>query len=286
MSMNHNTQVYPTIPQAWGIFAILLAAQVVASPIQLVLGKESGLGLFLMYTVALSIGLAFALWNKSQRTTQLLTPIDSFESIEVQPLVEQKSVPFIIYPLSVLAIPGLVMISAPIANLIPVPDFFMEQLESIVGGDIGVFHFLTIVIAAALFEETIFRGIILDGFLRLYSPQKAIIYSALLFALVHMNPLQFPHTMILGLFLGWLYYRTKSIWPCIAIHMINNGSVFFLASGMKDIDTSAVEEPTQWSMLLAIPFGMLLLYTVVQLLRQYLPDLPSWQLVKEVEEEE
>jgi len=286
MVSQSNSRVYPSIPQAWGIFAVLIGAQLVAAPIQLLLGKESGLGLFLMYTVALSIGLAYALWNKSIVTTRLSPSIDIHEGFHIQPLIEHHSVHFAVYGLCILAIPGLVMISAPIANLIPVPEFFMKQLEAIVGGDIGIFHFLTIVVAAALFEETIFRGIILDGFLRLYSPQKAIIYSAFLFALVHMNPLQFPHTMVLGTFLGWVYYRTQSIWPCIFVHMFNNGAVFFLASGVKDLDHSTAVQPTQWSILLAIPIGITLLYGIVQVINQYLPELPSWGPTHNSQEEE
>ncbi len=275
MSLKSGQLPYPSIPQAWGIFGVLIVAQVLASPIQLVLGEGSGLGLFLMYTIALSIGLGYAIWYKSNGT---------FRSLEDQPLIEHQDVPWQIYLLSLLAIPCIVMISGPIAQLIPVPDFFMEQLESIVGGDIGIFHFLTIVIAAAFFEETIFRGIILDGFLRRYSPQKAILYSAFLFAVVHMNPLQFPHTMILGAFIGWIYYRTQSIWPCILIHLINNGSVFALAIGSGDIDTTLVDEPSQWSLLLVIPIGIALLYAMIQLIEPYLPSLPTWLIASSEEE--
>jgi len=280
--MSIRTDAYPTIPQAWGIFGVLILAQIVASPIQLLL-DHSGIGLFLMYCVALSIGLVYALWHKSNKIDPFQKGTISTNLPPLQVLIEHQTVPFIIYLLCVFAIPGMVMISGPIANLIPVPDFFMEQLESIMTGGVGIFHFLTIVIAAAFFEEAIFRGIILDGFLRRYSPKKSILYSAFLFALVHLNPLQFPHTFILGIFIGWIYYRTKSIWPCIWIHLVNNGMVFFLASGVDQIEPSDIEQPSPWALLSAIPIGLILLYGMIQLICSYLPNTPIWQSDQEEE---
>jgi membrane protease YdiL (CAAX protease family) len=45
-----------------------------------------------------------------------------------------------------------------------------------------------LVIMAPLTEETLCRGLILNGFLKNYSRRKAMIVSALLFALLHLNP--------------------------------------------------------------------------------------------------
>ncbi len=65
---------------------------------------------------------------------------------------------------------------------------------------------------------------------------------------------------------------------------MNNGSVFLLAAGSGDIDTSAIEEPAQWSLLLAVPLGVALLYGMVQLIRTYLPELPLWKDINDEEE--
>ncbi|WP_159429001.1 CPBP family intramembrane glutamic endopeptidase [Tepidibacter formicigenes] len=94
--------------------------------------------------------------------------------------------------------------------------------------------FLSLVLFGPLFEEFIFRGIILKGYLENYSPKKALIISALVFGLAHMNIYQFITASISGLFYGWLYLKTKSIIPCIFAHSINN-SIDFIVINLLQI---------------------------------------------------
>ena len=96
--------------------------------------------------------------------------------------------------------------------------------------------FISLAIAAPILEELLFRGIILEGFLRNYSPQKAIIWSAVLFGAFHLNPWQAIGAIIFGLFVGWLYWKTNSLIPGIILHFVNNFLVFCLIFG---VDTSA-----------------------------------------------
>lgn len=77
-------------------------------------------------------------------------------------------------------------------------------------------------VAAPLLEELFFRGILLKGLLRNYRPAVAIGQSALLFGLLHLSPAQSIATALMGLVLGWLYYRTRSVTLCIGLHMLNN----------------------------------------------------------------
>ena len=75
---------------------------------------------------------------------------------------------------------------------------------------------------APLLEETLFRGILLRGLLRNYSPAVAIGQSALLFGIFHLNPAQSLFALLLGVMLGWLYYRTQSLAICVVLHALNN----------------------------------------------------------------
>lgn len=81
------------------------------------------------------------------------------------------------------------------------------------------------IILAPLFEEIIFRGIVLRGLLSTYSPKKAIIYSAVIFGIIHGKPLQIWGAMVIGLFFGWIYYKTKNIGVTILLHLVLNLSV-------------------------------------------------------------
>ena len=78
-------------------------------------------------------------------------------------------------------------------------------------------------------EELLFRGAVLPSLLKWDrisgKPWLAIVISAALFSLAHMNPAQMPFAFLLGLLLGWLYYRTGSLLPGLVIHVINNSLI-------------------------------------------------------------
>ncbi|WP_324671010.1 CPBP family intramembrane glutamic endopeptidase [Hymenobacter sp. GOD-10R] len=85
-----------------------------------------------------------------------------------------------------------------------------------------VLSFVVVCISAPILEELFFRGLLLSGLLKNYSPRKAIIQSSLLFGIIHLYPMQAVSAMVMGLFLGWLYYRTQSLSACIVAHALNN----------------------------------------------------------------
>lgn len=75
----------------------------------------------------------------------------------------------------------------------------------------------------ALGEELLFRGV-LQRFLlaHLRRPATAIILSAVIFSAVHLQFYGFVPRVILGVILGYLVYRTGSLWTSIFAHFINN----------------------------------------------------------------
>lgn len=64
-------------------------------------------------------------------------------------------------------------------------------------------------------SEILFRGIILKGLLRKYTPFTAIVCSGIFFSISLLNPYNALGLFIIGLFSGWLFYRTHSILPSI-----------------------------------------------------------------------
>jgi len=114
-----------------------------------------------------------------------------------------------------------------VQQLIPVPSWMMELFERVINPDTPLIpDLIKVVVIAPVFEEMLFRGIILYGLERNYKPWIAIFVSALLFALFHLNPWQFPATFLLGLVLALMRIRTKSFIPCILGHSIHNFLVF------------------------------------------------------------
>ncbi len=104
------------------------------------------------------------------------------------------------------------------------PNVSTDLLMSGSGEISGLEIFLLIVSTAVIpgiVEELFFRGIILTNLIP-YGRGTAIVGSALLFGLMHMNPAQFFYTTLMGITLGYIYVKTRSIWICVLIHFTNN----------------------------------------------------------------
>ena len=59
-------------------------------------------------------------------------------------------------------------------------------------------------------------------------PWVCIVVSALIFGLIHLNPVQMVFGSLYGLLLGWLFWRTRSLLPGIVVHVTNNTTVLLL----------------------------------------------------------
>ncbi len=79
------------------------------------------------------------------------------------------------------------------------------------------------VVIAPFCEEVFFRGFVFPGLRRGMSVGWAILVSSLLFATAHADPGSFPVLFVIGLALAFLRWRTRSLWPSILLHMLNNG---------------------------------------------------------------
>lgn len=91
------------------------------------------------------------------------------------------------------------------------------------------------VLVAPVVEEIFFRGFVFAGLRKRYGWQRAALVSAGLFAVLHLQPLALVPIMILGLIFAYLYHRSESIWPAVAMHVLTNGiglGAAYLASQM------------------------------------------------------
>ena len=105
-------------------------------------------------------------------------------------------------------------------NKIPMPDFINQAFDEIAISPIILM--LTVAVIAPIYEEVIFRGILLKGMASKMNPKLALIISALFFALVHMNIPQGINAFLLGMLIGSIYLNRGSIYLCIFAHFINN----------------------------------------------------------------
>ena len=169
--------------------------------------------------------------------------------------------PWTVLTWSVIAALGALIPSAWIQEQMPeLPNIAEKEFDTIMATPWG---YLTIGLLAPLSEELVLRGAVLKELLKSekLSTWTAIAISALLFALIHMNPAQMPHAFVIGLLLGWMYYRTGSILPGVAYHWANNSAAFVLFAFYPDPDIKLIEifKGSEMHVYMAVGFSLLIL---------------------------
>ncbi len=103
----------------------------------------------------------------------------------------------------------------------PMPEYLEKAMEMLMDGPLWM-TLLSVSVLAPIFEEWLCRGMILRGLLQKTKPVWAIVISALVFALIHMNPWQSIPAFAFGLLFGYVYYRTGSLKLTMLMHCVNN----------------------------------------------------------------
>lgn len=155
---------------------------------------------------------------------------------------------------------GLIIPSMWLQEQMPeLPNIAEQQFDMILGNRWG---YLTIGILAPLAEEVVFRGAILKSLLATrLSPLSAVMFSAIFFAIVHVNPAQMPHAFLAGLLLGWMYFRTGSILPGMCLHWVNNSAAYVMYNVFPNPDMKLVElfKGSETHVYMALGFSLLIL---------------------------
>ncbi|MDB4810038.1 CPBP family intramembrane metalloprotease [bacterium] len=109
---------------------------------------------------------------------------------------------------------------------------FLEESETLkemsnlfrAHGKSGFFIPLALMIGAtpAFCEELLFRGYIQQRLTRSFRPMRGILIASTLFAAFHIDFVHVVAVFPLGVFLGWVTWRTGSIVPAMLGHFVNN----------------------------------------------------------------
>ena len=124
--------------------------------------------------------------------------------------------------LAVVGMLGLAFLLDPLNYVMPEPSADIKAaMEILAGGPIFV-SLLCTAVFAPFFEEWLFRGIVLRGLLGKLKPVWAILLSAVVFGLFHMNLWQAIPAALMGLLLGYVYWKTGSLKLTMLMHCANN----------------------------------------------------------------
>ncbi|MBN1927401.1 MAG: CPBP family intramembrane metalloprotease [Prolixibacteraceae bacterium] len=206
----HKFKNYPTIAQSFGIAGIVILGMIFLTPVSFILnnllGKEASMLIYYVLAVGVPFWIVFSIRKRKTGEQKFNFSVGKFRFIPV----------VIVATLALLF--GII---SPINDLIPMSDY-IKKIFLDLGSMKGVSAFLMLVVSAPILEELIFRGIVLDGLLKKYSPVKSILLSAFLFGFIHLNPWQFVTGFFAGIFMGWIYYKTTSLSLTMIIHATAN----------------------------------------------------------------
>lgn len=120
----------------------------------------------------------------------------------------------------------------------PAPQEVLEQLKRTFapeqGGRPYLLNLFVVALTPAVCEEALFRGPILRGLSSRLPRGSAIVVCGILFSLFHLNLYRLVPTALLGFMLSWIALTTRSLYPGIVAHALNNGILITLATANLD----------------------------------------------------
>lgn len=230
------------------------------------------MNMLLVYVVSF-IPVAFFIWRRSvtfKNRGEAPVPLNApqFGSLNI----------FAVIGLVLLLTFCVIVLIEPIENIVPESDA-LEQIFNMIRKH-PVNTALAVCIAAPVLEEIVCRGYMMRGMLQYMKPWQAIAISAFLFAAIHGNLAQGVTAFILGILLGWIYYRTGSLLMSMMIHFAVNTSstmVALFASMPEDASLQSIMGNThpEWDYYLLLGFCAVLLVAIVWILHKNLPSSTS-----------
>ena len=209
-SIERGRDIVPTPGFALTAFAVIFVVMFYgslmlenASIIKMMLATQYGF--FLLPVLALAAGMKFS----------------SRETFSLRPPHWRGVLAAVLMGLSGWAVIGGIAI-----RLLPPPDSLVRAMEKILllGDKPAPLWALWVAVGVtpAICEELLFRGLILSGLRRL-GKWPAILLSAFLFALAHSSIYRLLPTLLMGVLLGYIVWRTGSILCSMIVHGLNNG---------------------------------------------------------------
>ena len=183
--------------------------------------------------------------------------------------------PWIVFIFAALVSIGTIIPSDFLQEQFPeLPDIVKEELTMIIKSPYG---FFVVGLLAPFCEELVFRGAVLHSLLEWSKTRigwmgnhwSMILLSALLFAIIHFNPAQMPHAFLVGTLLGWMYYRTGSILPGVALHWTNNSIAYIYSNILPDPNAHIITLlGSQQKVILALIYSLCILLPSIYMLNK------------------
>ena len=228
----------PTFAMAAGCFMLMMFLQFLT--IKLLTGSMAGvaaedigrkmLQLTVVQQVALiaapAIFMAVLFTSSARKTLRLTLPSGRMLAVAI-------ALPFVLHPLAI-------ELLASLQSFFPqLPDSAKAAFAAMSDDTLPLYVVIGVfALTPALCEEVAFRGFILSGFGSGGRTGVAIVLSSITFGLIHMVPQQVFNASLLGMVLGLIAVRSKSLFPGIAFHLCFNSLAVFHGLASADLSES------------------------------------------------
>lgn len=218
---NKFSKILPTLSKSWLIFFLIILGHTIVG---LVSKSQNGPMLCINYILGfvpffIYLFIAYCRMSRSgsgeseeNSASENVCPVDHLNKGDL------KHIQY--WPLMLVTLLSFIFIVDAVPT-VDAPEWFREMMKNVADRDLG-WSILSVGIIAPILEEFVFRGMIQRGLMAQYAPMTAILWSAVFFGAVHLNPWQAIPAILFGIFFGWVYYRTGSLWTTIMFHSVNN----------------------------------------------------------------
>ncbi len=158
-----------------------------------------------------------------------------------------------------------VVVEAVQQRFMPMPRALMEQMAKLLfsGERSLALDLFALALSPAICEELLFRGVVLRASRARLGVPAAVVLNGVLFGVFHMSIYRFFPTMLLGMVLAVIVIRTRSIFPAMIFHFLNNGCAVvvgrFLGDRAAEASQQSVSAPMVVAALALFVGGMVLL---------------------------
>ncbi len=175
----------------------------IASFVEVIIDAVAGLGLIYFFLRRYKVGWKAVGWRK----------FNLWKAIKILLIV------FVAFLIGVTVLLALVSVL--------IPGFNANQTQSNdfttnVAQQHRLISLFALVVIPPIIEETVFRGFIFPAFAKKWGTWAGAISSSILFGFAHLQANVSVYTFLLGMLLCYMYVKLKSVYPGMALHMLNN----------------------------------------------------------------
>ncbi len=128
-------------------------------------------------------------------------------------------------------------------------------------------------VVPAFAEEVLFRGVLQRSLEEVYPLRRAVIVTAILFGILHFNPLSVVPLILIGAYLGFLAYYTQSLALPIVAHFLSNAiAIVALYAPSQGVEMSPYGISLGRGLLLLL-LGALIFVSAYLLIRRLTPQM-------------